>query len=482
MSIPITRLAFPSLASLFLGAHATAQIITGTVLSSTGVPVPGVNIDGFDTSGNEINLSNDGTNASGNFTTTVDDGPGVYTFVFYPPAPPLTTHLVAQRENVVVVTTTNLGTITLGAGVLLSGRTVQVGGAPVSGVLLTVLDGPTGEPVLQVNEKTNAFGNFNLAVPAHAIEFQLDASNLVLGSKSFDLAPTGGTAMGDILLPPGAMVTAHVQRTNGTPVTSADFDFKRTSNRRTAFTPGDNSNSSGDLSVVVAIGKYDIEVCPEPGDALPAKGLLGVQIQTTTDLGTITIPNGVKLFGAVLDWQGQPAVKADVDAFSSATGAEVPLCHDDSDATGAYSVFVPAGTYDIVFSPRGRSSPNERDLHMNVVVNTQTQLNGQLPHPFPGRPASGLPGGASIPLSAGPSGGSGGPPPVAPAFLLVGRSPAELVPGRHVGFGRVLPLAAFDQGLLRPHGAGGHQRIFLRTVLFDERGGSSLGPIQAVQL
>jgi hypothetical protein len=340
-----------------------------------------MNIDAFDSSGNDINLSNDGTDANGNFTTTVDDGSGVYTFVFYPPAPPATTHLVAQRTNVVVVTTTNLGTITLGAGVLLSGRTVRTGSIPVSNVTLTVLDGPTGAVVLQVQKKTNAFGQFNLAVPAHAIEFQLDANSsaFVLGSRAFQRSPTGNTAMGDILLPPGALVTAHVQRANGTAVGGADFDFRRLGRVRDAFVPGDNTNSLGNLSVVVPVGTYDVEVCPKLSDALPAKAVLGVAITTTTNLGTIVVPNGVHLSGTVLDAHGFPAGNVDVDAFLSSTGVEVPLCHDNTSGSGAYSVYLPAGTYDIRFQPSGAGAPIGSDWHYEVVVTTATTLNGQLP-------------------------------------------------------------------------------------------------------
>ncbi len=381
MRPPILRLAFALLSTTLLGPFAAAQTITGQVRSSTGVPVPGVNIDGFDTNGDEIDLLNDGTDASGNFTTTLVAPAGVYTFLFYPPAPPLTTHLVGERANVVVVTTTNLGIVALGAGVLLSGRTVRSGGIPVSNVTLTVLDGPTGNPLTQVQTKTNAFGNFNLAVPAHAIELQLDATSsaFVLGSKAFNRSPTGNTAMGDIFLPPGALVTAHVQRANGTAVNGADFDFRRLGSARDAFVPGDNTNALGNISVVVAVGTYDVEVCPKVSDALPAKAVLGVAITTTTNLGTLVVPNGVHLFGTVLDAHGFPAGQVDVDAFLSATGVEVPLCHDDTTGSGAYSVYLPAGTYDIRFQPSGSGAPIGSDWHYDVVVSTSTTLNGQLP-------------------------------------------------------------------------------------------------------
>lgn len=380
MNLPISRVAFRLLTCVLLCSLSAAQSITGHVQSSTGAPVTGVNIDGFDTDGNEIDLANDGTDVNGNFTTTLIAPAGVYTFVFYPPAPPTTTHLVAERPNVVVVTTTDLGTITLGAGVLLSGRTVRSGSIPVANVTLTVLDGPNGDLVLQVQTKTNAFGNFNLAVPAHAIEFQLNAntSAFLLGSKAFDLSPTGATAMGDIRLPPGVLLTAHVQRANGTPLNGADFDFKRSTGTQEFFVPDDNTNALGNLTTIVPVGTLDIEVCPRLVDALPARALLGVPISTTTNLGTIVVPNGFQLFGTVLDAHGNPAFQADVDVFDAFTGVELPLCNDNTDANGAYSVYVPPGTYDVLFTPFGSEAPLGTDLHLGVVVSAPTLLDGQL--------------------------------------------------------------------------------------------------------
>lgn len=379
----------------------TAQMITGTVRGANGVGVPGVNIDCFDPSGNELDLLNDGTDANGNFTTTVVDGPGVYDFIFYPPAPPVTTHLVGERNGVVVATTTNLGTVTLGAGVLLSGRTVRNGTIPVANVTLTVIDKLTDLTVTQVQTKTNAFGQFNLAVPPHAIELQLDAntSAFLLGSRSKELAPSADRALGDIQLPPGALVTAHVQRANGVALNGADFDFVNLATGRTAFVPNDNTNTLGNLSCVVPVGTWEIEICPRAVDALPAKALHGVVIAGTTNLGTLVVPNGVRLFGTVLTAHGNLASGVDVDVFDAVTGVEVPLCGDDTNASGAYSVYVPVGTYDVLFLRNGAGAAIGGDLHTNVVVNALTQLNGQLPLRGNGNSFGGTPrdGGLSTP-------------------------------------------------------------------------------------
>jgi hypothetical protein len=129
---------------------------------------------------------------------------------------------------------------------------------------------------------------------------------------------------------------------------------------------------------VVALNTYDISFCPSPGNLLGSQRIEGQAINTTTSLGTIVLPDAVNLFGTVLDHRGTPAAVVDVDVFVHATGAPVALCSDNTNASGAYSVFVPPGTYDVVFTPPSAGSALAGDWHYNVAVPSNTQLNGLL--------------------------------------------------------------------------------------------------------
>lgn len=381
MRTPSVRLAFLLGTLLLLATSARAQAITGRVISSTGAGVAGVNIDGFDSGGNELDLLNDGTDAAGNFATTVVDGPGVYTFVFYPPAPPTTTHLVGTRTNVVVVTTTNLGNVALGAGVLLSGRAVRGASIPVANVTLEVLDAATQLPITQIQTKTNAFGNFNLAVPEQPIELRLDPSSsaFVLAARRFERTPAGTLAMGDLKLPTGAIVTGHVQRTNATAVSGADLDFRKNGNANDSFVYNDNTNAAGNFSVILPLGTYEVTVCPKPADLLATKVVTNFVVAGNTALPTQVVVAGVELHGTVLSASGQPAQGVDVDVLNATTGVPIPLCNDNTDANGDYSVIVPAGTYDVRFQRPSSGGSVGADLHDNVVVSGTTLLDGQLP-------------------------------------------------------------------------------------------------------
>ncbi|HEX6884287.1 MAG TPA: carboxypeptidase-like regulatory domain-containing protein [Planctomycetota bacterium] len=460
---------FPLLTSalflLFLASAPHAQVITGRVVSASGAGVPGVNIDGFDIDDNEIDLANDGTDAAGFFTTTVVSGPGVYRFVFYPPPPPASTHLVGERPNVVVVTTTNLGTVTLGAGVLLTGRTVRTGNVPVANVFLEVIDETTGNVVLQDNDKTSAFGTFALAIPPHACELRLDttSSAFVLGSRFFELDPTGPVALGDIFLPPGAVVSGQVRRPNGLPVDGVDLDFDKASNGNRVFVPDDNTDVLGNFSVVVALNTYDLSLCPDDATGLAGARLDGLSITGPTSLGILTLPVGLRLSGTVVDQRGAPAAGVDVDVFDASTGAALPLCNDNTNAAGAYSVRVPAGTYDVVFTPGAAGAAAGGDWHRGVVLAADTVLNGTLPPNGRGNSSAGPPpSGGTIPLPL-VTGGPGPRPRAGRAPSLALSAALELVveeirPGAPAFLLLRMPGGASAIRLLAPADATGRVR------------------------
>jgi len=456
---------------LLLASASHAQVITGRVVTSTGAGLPGVNIDGFDIDGDEIDLANDGTDAGGFFTTTMVSGAGVYRFVFYPPPPPATTHLVGERPNVVVVTTANLGTITLEAGVLLTGRAVRTGNVPVPNVLLEVIDETTGNVVLQDNDKTSAFGTFNLAIPPHACELRLDttSSAFVLGSRFFELDPSGPVALGDIFLPPGAVVSGQVRRPNGLPVDGVDLDFDKASNGKRVFVPNDNTNAMGNFSVVVALNTYDLSLCPDDVTGLAGARLDGLSITGPTSLGILTLPAGLRLSGTVVDQRGAPAANVDVDVFSASTGAAIPLCNDNTSAVGAYSVRVPAGTYDVVFTPGAAGAAVGGDWHRGVVITADTVLNGMLPPNGRGNSSAGPPpSGGTVPLPL-VTGGPGPRPRVgrAPSLALVlGHADDELLveelaPGAPALLLLRTPDGASSVRSLAPADAAGRARLTL---------------------
>lgn len=377
-----TNAAATLLALLTLTPLAAADLITGTVLDSNGVPVAGVNIDAIRLSnGNNINLSNDGTNAAGGFTTTIPAD--VYDLYFFPPAPPTNSHVTLVVRNVLVTGTKNLGTLRLQAGSLVSGHVQNQAGAPVGQVDLVMTDLLTGREVPLLVHRTDAFGNFQVAAPKNAISLELDPSGVPLQTllpRVLQLTPTANTNVGTLVLQPGFVVSGHVQRAlNGLAVSGVDLDFKDLATGATLFTANDNTNALGDYSVVVPAGTYNVDFAAPAAALLGGKRLASQTVTANRVLATVALEAGAVLSGTVRSAANVLQVGADVDVYSQATGELYPTPGDNTNASGAYSVVVPKTSLRIVFRPPTYAVPLGSDVQTNVLVTANTALNGVLP-------------------------------------------------------------------------------------------------------
>ncbi|HEX6883546.1 MAG TPA: hypothetical protein VF530_09205 [Planctomycetota bacterium] len=374
--LPLLLLALVSLPSLAFG-----DLLTGRIIAPNGTGVAGVNINAFrsDNGNEEDNLFNDGTDASGNFSTTIPAG--VWDLHFLPPGPPATTHVPLVLRNVVVSGTRALGTLQLQAGVSLGGRLVSQGGLPIGNVSIDVFEVATGFQIPQMQVSSNAFGNFALAVPQVAVELRIVPSRTAIPlyfSRRMTVTPAGNTSLGDIVLQDGFQVSGTVVRTvGGTGVAGLDLDFIDVATGIELWTPNDSTNSLGAFSTVVPAGTLDIELCPSLASRLVAKGLRQT-VSATTNLGTITLDPGVLLSGTVRNFAGVAVLNADIDVSASGIG-KVLTCNDNSSATGAYAVVVPAGTLRVTFNPPSYDVGLGRDLEKNLVVGADTVLDGVLP-------------------------------------------------------------------------------------------------------
>ncbi len=394
------------LSVLALSPRTLAGVITGRVVDSLGSGVSGVNIRVEGSGGPTI--SNGGTGPGGFFTATITPD-GVCDLFFEPPPPPATTHLVAVESGVLVAGTVNLGDVVLPPEVALSGRTVAaVGGAPVAGVNLDVLQGGTELPL--VGALSNSSGLFSIAVPTGPIEVRFKTEGLpgpLLAPKVLDLSLSAGTSLGDVLLQPGLILSLIVKRqSNGSPVQNADIDVFDAATGNQLFTSSDSTDSAGFVDVVVAAGTYDVEICPQFSNKLVATTLFGKVVSGNTFLGTVFLAGGVVLSGNVQAFNGQKYAKVDLDLEFSSTGAEVTLCGDNTDANGNYAVAVPTGTFDVEFTPL-YAHPLGTQFINGVVVSADKTLNGVLPScPFYTNVGTGIPGSGGFTPQISASGGA----------------------------------------------------------------------------
>ena len=372
-----TQFLFLALAlSALTGAGAWAQTIAGRVVDSNGIGVPNVDIDvESNGGGGDPDVSQDFTDANGNFVTTVTPA-GIYDIVFTPPSPPVTTHLRTRLEARAVVGATNLGTIALPPGYSISGRVLNTNGLPVNNVDLDVKNADTGVTLETANDTTNALGNFIFAVPRNTpLNLELDPRTVPLvtyAPRQFDLAPTGNTNLGNIVLQPGFHLSGAL-RSSGLPVVGADIDVDLVGTNQELFLHDDITSGTGAFSVIVPAGNFTVRFCPKVGDLIVAGTSAPISVNADLDLGFPVLFPGVVLSGHVNDVHGAPAANVDVEVVRLPNQI-ITLCRDDTNASGDYQVIVPTGSLAVQF----RHSTLGTDTHIGVNVAGNTVLNGQL--------------------------------------------------------------------------------------------------------
>ncbi len=371
-------LSFLASLSLFaLSTTAHADFITGQVVNSMGVGIPGVDIDVKNLGGGgDPAISNDGTDAFGFFNTTVPNG--FYRVSFTPP--PAASSLVLEVDNVVVVGTANMGVVALQAGSAVSGRFINELAAPLAGINVDVDVVATGEEVDPLPmDVSDVFGQFTVIVPKEPVRLEIKPNPIFgLAPRSIDVDGSNPIDVGDITMRPGFTLTAFLRDANTLlPLTGVDLDVVDPLTKTELFTPGDNS-VSGVLDVTIPTGTYDLEFRPGLGSSLAPMAITGFVVTGSHNIGNVDLVAGQTLFGTITDAMGAPAVGVDLDLNDPTTGTSILLTtNDNTNINGMYTVQAPAGTYTATF--RAPVELGLSDLVIpNVVLNGTTQLNGMM--------------------------------------------------------------------------------------------------------
>ncbi|HIF42305.1 MAG TPA: hypothetical protein EYQ74_14580 [Planctomycetes bacterium] len=356
-----------------------ADTLSGRLVDRNGAGIADANLDAIDSSGDEVLLSNDGTGPTGSFSVTID--PGTFTIIFNPPPPPGQTYVTVAVYNVVVSGTTNMGDVSMGDGVVLSGHVTNQFGAAVDNVDIDILD-RNGLPAYIPGDRTDASGNFTVTGPIGSFELRFDPSNAnvqVLAPLKLDKMAFADKNMGTFALPPGFNITAVIRDTNLDAVQGADLDTHDSLTGDKLYTPSDNTDNNGFVDFVVPAGTYDIEIGPQFGDCLVTERIPLLTVTSDTSLGIIKLEDGVVLSGKVE--QGGPGggglFGVDLDVRDSLTGLSVPVTDDNTDSAGNYAVVVPKGALDFIFTPM-YSIPYSSDRYFNVSVTGDTVQNAYL--------------------------------------------------------------------------------------------------------
>ncbi len=326
------------------------RLVSGAVRNGLGFGLAGVDLDFIDAAtGRKIYLPNDLTASGGGYSVRVL--PGTYDVEFRPGA--TTAYLTGLRKGLIVSSDVSGLTDVLRLGTKVTGTVKNGSGNGVAGADLDLTSTCTGETIQTAHDNTDSSGNFTVYVPAGEYTAHVTPPRCTaLGAAKVGATMiSSATSLGTLTLPSGVVVTGRVLDSTALPVPAVDLDFFDSSTGASRATARDNTDSAGNFTVYVAAGVYDVNFNPPASTDLLVTRIDSVTTSGATGLGDITLEAGLPVSGSVLDEGGSGVLNVDIDAIDAASGAPVRLAHDGTAADGSYEVTVPAGAYDLRFTP-----------------------------------------------------------------------------------------------------------------------------------
>lgn len=252
---------------------------------------------------------------------------------------------------------------------ILSGH-VTDGVNPVFDANVNVFDSATGTQIATTLDHTDVSGNFAFTVPTGTIDVHVipQFADRLAGLEIKAVVVPGDLNMGTLIVQHGFVLSGTIHDSGGFPVDAVDIDAIRTSDGVKLYTPGDNSDLSGFVDVIVPPGTYDIAIDPPQSTFLVGRVLPGITISGDTSFGIVNLDNGFQITGRVAGPGNASVVGADMDARDTFTGASIRLVGDNTDGLGNFSIILPQGSFDIDTQPTvGSRLVPARVLKVDVV-------------------------------------------------------------------------------------------------------------------
>ncbi|MBK8178152.1 MAG: hypothetical protein IPK67_04525 [Planctomycetes bacterium] len=382
----LRSLSFLGAAAALTCGWAEAGVVTGRLMDNHGQPVRNAVFEFKSSDGTGTPIVSGGfSDANGMFTTTVTPD-GDYRMTVFPLPPPQSLVVTRHFDGIAISgATLDLGTQVLEVGTLMSGRVVNTGGTPLQAVSLDFVAGSDQQPLDFTNPDTNAFGLFSVAVPFGECEVRFKPGPVpYYGGPS--TAPwsntwifTGPTHVGDIVMPQGTLLSGRVVRaSDGSAVEDAQVRVVDPASGRVVYTPENRSDALGNFLLNLPAGYYGMSVLPRSNEGLTSKVLPNRAVPPGGTLGTVTLQDGFELSGRVRDWNHVACAGTMVNLSYSATGEPLAVAGNVTDALGNYSLFVPAGTFDVEFTAPF-SMPLGGQLVEDLLIFDDTDLDAELP-------------------------------------------------------------------------------------------------------
>ncbi len=323
--------------------------LSGTVTDSNNVGIFGVTIDLVDScTAQSVGVSGNVTSSAGTFTLTTF--PGIYDVEFRPAAGSVFTAKRIRSFN--LMTSQNLGQVILPNGVVVSGQVTDSAGAPLMGVYLHLFPPGGTERVYTIRDLTDATGTYSTVVAAGTYDLRYGPPTgtpylpLVVPSVSIP----GNITLPTVVLQTGFSIGGTVTNTAGSPIINVNINAIDVATGAGITLSHDRSDVNGLYTVEVPAGNYFVQWEPPPCTLLVSEQSGAVSVSADVTMPTQALPAGVLVEGKVTDSNGSPVVDVNTDYFNS-SGVEALTADDHTDATGAFSTVIMAGTYSITYSP-----------------------------------------------------------------------------------------------------------------------------------
>ena len=245
------------------------------------------------------------------------------------------------------------GVLPASAAVTITGVVRNEAAAGLANVDIDLVDLCSGTNIFLVNDKTALDGTFSVVVNpgTYDIHFTPPAGSTVASSELDEVPIASNTSFGTIVLHPGFLVSGLARDTSGAGIPGIGLGFMNVATGKSVHVTKDATNSTGNYSVRVLPGTYDIDYRPPSTTTYLTVRRKG-QVVSTNVTGLVdTLGVGLNVRGTVRDSGGVAVQNVDLDLYDVCTDRKVPTAHDNTDAQGIYSVYVPSGTYSVRYDP-----------------------------------------------------------------------------------------------------------------------------------
>ncbi len=363
--------AFAVLILAGIGETAWGQFsISGHVIDNLLAPARNVTIVLYDEFGVQISIPPTSTDNNGDYVISGVPA-GTYGVGF---EPKVSDRLVSQTVSPVVVSGNTVVNATLAAGVFLTGFVRDSNGVGIPNIDLNVYYQSTGVKLVTPSDKTDALGSYKIVIPVGTLRIRwrpVGGEALVAVEQQNVIAAIDMNI--DVVMYWGFVLSGKVTNAAVVPVVNVNMDVINATTGVKLFTPNGVTDASGNYSLVIPGGTYHVLAKPVPATFLAASQISNVTVMSNTTLN-FTLQTGFSLSGTIKNASNVGVPSVNIDVYVASTGVKLTTPGDNSDASGLYAVIVPAGTYNVHFTPLVASHLASA-VQNNIVVSGNTILN-----------------------------------------------------------------------------------------------------------